>query len=125
MQDDKQMIEKIGAFAGQCLTIAFDRGDHDLDRLLAGFLRCSGRPCVKKRFRVRNRGARIGPRLYDRSKIIQREACHGAWSLLAASFSKTQLRGAPLAAPRMKSSRTGSPEFAMCCLACAIVCSPK
>ena len=74
MQDDKQMIKQIGTFAGEGVRVAFDRGDHDLDRLLAEFLGGAGWARVEKRFGIGCRGARLSARGNNRGEIIEGEA---------------------------------------------------
>src|SRR6516165_2566953 len=90
MQDNEQMIEKIRAFPGERISIAFHRRDHRLDRLLTEFFCCAGRR-VKEGFGVGHGGVRMGPCRNDRGKIIESEACHGtfvrSWSIYLPLFS--------------------------------------
>ena len=74
MQDNKQMIKQIGTFAGEGDRIAFDRGDHDLDRLLAEFLGGAGWARVEKRFGIGFRGTRLGAGGNNRGEIVEGEA---------------------------------------------------
>src|SRR5665213_915483 len=110
------MIEQIGGFGDEPAFVVLHGSHRGFDGLLAQLFGAMGHALVQQGARIGVRSARLGALVHAFFQIGESELAHAAFLITS-----PRLRGEGGHA----SIRIGRPAFAMYCLACRTVCSPK